>query len=140
MIINPDNSHFAGGFGSNVIPGLPGLAGAKSNVDAAASYVPGIHMKGGGKYLKKKKRKNITKRYKMSCNKRNTKRKSLRKRVRRTCVKKRKSKSKMHSRRRYMKGGSTVSYSLGGIVSANNSALANPTPMHVNPSDYKNAI
>jgi hypothetical protein len=39
-----------------------------------------------------------------------------------------------------MKGGSTVSYSLGGIVSANNSALANPTPMHVNPSDYKNAI
>jgi hypothetical protein len=63
--INKDNSHYPGGFGSNQIPGLPGLAGAKYNVDAAAARVPGICMSGGGKKLKRK-IKNITKRYKMS--------------------------------------------------------------------------
>ena len=63
--INKDNSHYPGGFGSNQIPGLPGLAGSKYNVDAAASRVPGICMSGGGKNLKGK-IKNITKRYKMS--------------------------------------------------------------------------
>jgi len=63
--INKDNSHYPGGFGSNQIPGLPGLTGAKYNVDAAASRAPGICMSGGGKKLKRK-IKNITKRYKMS--------------------------------------------------------------------------
>ena len=63
--INKDNSHYPGGFGSNQVPGLPGLAGAKYNVDAAAARVPGICMSGGGKNLKRK-IKNITKRYKMS--------------------------------------------------------------------------
>ena len=63
--VNKDNSHYPGGFGSNQIPGLPGLAGAKYNVDAAAARVPGICMSGGGKKLKNK-IKNITKRYKMS--------------------------------------------------------------------------
>jgi hypothetical protein len=62
--VNRDSSNYPGGFGSNEIPGLPGLAGAKSNVDAAASYVPGIClMKGGAKKLKRK-IKNITKQYK----------------------------------------------------------------------------
>jgi hypothetical protein len=62
---NKDNSHYPGGFGSNQIPGLPGLAGSKYNVDAAAARVPGICMSGGGKNIKRK-IKNITKRYKMS--------------------------------------------------------------------------
>ena len=62
--VNKDNSHYPGGFGSNQIPGLPGLAGAKYNVDAAAARVPGICMSGGGKKLKNK-IKNITKIYKM---------------------------------------------------------------------------
>ena len=62
--VNKDNSHYPGGFGSNQIPGLPGLSGAKYNVDAAAARVPGICMSGGGKKLKRK-IKNITKRYKM---------------------------------------------------------------------------
>ena len=62
--VNKDNSHYPGGFGSNQIPGLPGLAGAKYNVDAAAARVPGICMSGGGKKLKRK-IKNITKIYKM---------------------------------------------------------------------------
>ena len=52
--VNKDNSHYPGGFGSNQIPGLPGLAGAKYNVDAAAARVPGICMSGGGKKLKRK--------------------------------------------------------------------------------------
>ena len=61
--VNKDNSHYPGGFGSNQIPGLPGLAGAKYNVDAAAARVPGICMSGGGKKLKRK-IKNITRQYK----------------------------------------------------------------------------
>jgi hypothetical protein len=63
--VNVSNSHYPGGFGSNQIPGLPGLSGAKFNVDAAAARVPGICMSGGRKLLRKK-IKNITKRYKMS--------------------------------------------------------------------------
>ena len=61
---NVDSSNWPGTFGSNQIPGLPGLAGAKSNIDAAAGNVPGICLfKGGAKKLKRK-IKNITKHYK----------------------------------------------------------------------------
>ena len=61
---NVDSSNWPGTFGSNEIPGLPGLAGAKSNIDAAAGNVPGICLfKGGAKKLKRK-IKNITKHYK----------------------------------------------------------------------------
>jgi len=66
--VNGTSSNYSGNFSSNEIPGtppgpLPGLAGAKSNVDAAAGKVPGICMKGGYKQLKRK-IKNITKYYK----------------------------------------------------------------------------
>lgn len=60
--VNKDNSHYPGGFGSNETSNFLGLVGAKSNINAAASYIPG--MSGGGKKLKKK-IKNITKRYRM---------------------------------------------------------------------------
>ena len=70
--VNRDNSNYSGGFGSNEIPGLPGLAGAKNNVDAAAGIVPGICLMKGGNL--KKKIKNITKMYKMK-NKKTLKRK-----------------------------------------------------------------
>jgi hypothetical protein len=63
--VNRNSSNYAGGFGSNEIPGLPGLAGAKNNVDAAASFVPGICLMKGGRSRLKKKIKNITKMYKM---------------------------------------------------------------------------
>ena len=64
--VNVDNSHSQGTFSSNTIPGLPGLAGAKNNVDAAAGVVPGICLfKGGSKQLKRK-IKNITRKYKMT--------------------------------------------------------------------------
>jgi hypothetical protein len=66
--VNGTSSTYSGSFSSNEIPGtppgpLPGLGGAKYNVDAAAGKVPGICMNGGGKKLKRK-IKNITKHYK----------------------------------------------------------------------------
>ena len=77
--VNGTNSNYSGSFSSNEIPGLPGLAGAKINVDAAAGKVPGICLfKGGAKRLKTK-IKNITKRYKMKGGRKS--RKSLRRRV-----------------------------------------------------------
>jgi len=69
IFVNKDSSNFAGGFSSNEVSGLPGLAGAKNNIDAAAGIVPGIGLfkggvfKGGAKHFKRK-IKNITKRYK----------------------------------------------------------------------------
>jgi hypothetical protein len=62
--VNKWSSNNPANFSSNEIPGPPGLAGAKNNVDAAAGIVPGINaFKGGAKDLKRK-IKNITKRYK----------------------------------------------------------------------------
>lgn len=64
MYVNKWSSNNPATFGSNEVPGLPGLAGAKNSVDAAAGIVPGIAIyKGGYKNLKRK-IKNITKRYK----------------------------------------------------------------------------
>lgn len=68
--VNTYSTNNPANFGSNQIPGLPGLAGAKNNVDAAAGIVPGIcNFKGGAKKLKRK-IKNITKKYKMRHSKR----------------------------------------------------------------------
>jgi hypothetical protein len=153
--INKDNSHYSGGFGSNQIPGLPGLAGAKYNVDAAAARVPGICMSGGGKKLKRK-IKNITKRYKMS--KKSMKRKvsGMKRRIKSTLARAvgrarsvglartrslaggRKSRKSKRSRRQ--RGGysqyqnnmpMTPTYSTGGVLSAANLGLANPVPYKV---------
>ena len=163
--VNRDNSNYAGGFGSNEIPGLPGLAGAKSNIDAAAGHVPGICLIKGGSAIKRK-IKNITKMYKMK-NKKTMKRKikkmkrleslalsrnrfSNRSLVRiRTGGKRRKTTKKRHS----MMGGSgsypqsipyppgysqyqnnlplSQTYSVGGILPANELGLANPPPVSV---------
>ena len=154
--VNRDNSNYAGGFGSNEIPGLPGLAGAKSNIDAAAAYVPGICLiKGGGI---KKKIKNITKMYKMK-NKKTLKRKfkKMNKKVQRmaslsssrsrTGGKKRKM-----TKKRHLRGGGSYpqsipyppgyqqyqnnlplsqTYSVGGVLPANQLGLANPPPISV---------
>ena len=62
--VNVGSTNNPANFGSNEIPGLPGLAGAKTNIDAAAGKVPGICLfKGGTKGLKRK-IKNISKQYK----------------------------------------------------------------------------
>jgi hypothetical protein len=150
--VNKDNSHYPGGFGSNQVPGLPGLAGAKYNVDAAASRVPGICMSGGGKNLKKK-IKNITKRYKMAKKSMKKKASGMRRKIRASlsrAIGRSKSVSRTQARGIAITGGRrrrrktrrqrggysqyqnnmpmTNSYSTGGVLSAANLGLANPVP------------
>jgi len=148
--VNSNNSHYPGGFGSNEINGLPGLAGAKSNIDAAASRIP---MSGGGRRRKKsnikRKIKNITKRYKMP-------KKSMRRRV--SGIKRRikskfsnaisKFRSLKKSKKRHRQRGGysqyqnnlpmSSTYSTGGILSAANLGLANPVPYKVLSNDTNN--
>lgn len=67
--VNGTSSNYSGNFSSNEISGtppgpLPGLAGAKSNIDAAMGIVPGICIQNGGAKKIKRKIKNITKHYK----------------------------------------------------------------------------
>lgn len=151
--VNKDNSHYPGGFGSNQIPGLPGLSGAKYNVDAAAARVPGICMSGGAKKLKRK-IKNITKRYKMP--KKSMKRKAsgmkrkIRANISRAISRARNANrsravgvalagGKRRKTRRQRGGYSqyqnnlpmTTTYSTGGILSASELGLANPVPYKV---------
>jgi hypothetical protein len=151
--VNKFSSNNPATFGSNEIPGLPGLAGAKNNVDAAAGIVPGICFTGGAKAFKKK-IKNITKRYKKMAKSHKTKLgkkiKSLRKNLRSRMASasasasaslaggKRRKSRKLRTRRRRQRGGYSQyqnnqpfynSYSVGGILSANESALANPAPI-----------
>ena len=150
--INKDNSHYPGGFGSNQIPGLPVLAGAKYNVDAAAARVPGICMSGGGKNLKRK-IKNITKRYKMSRKSMKRKASGMKRRIKATLsravgrarsvglARTRSLAGGRRSRRsRRQRGGysqyqnnmpMTPTYSTGGVLSAGNLGLANPVPYKV---------
>jgi hypothetical protein len=94
--VNPDNSHSPGPFGSNQIPGLPGLAGAKNNVDAALGYVPGICFSGGSKHFKNKIKK-ISNKYKMK-SKKFTKR--MKSRIRSAFFRKSKTTRKTKGRRR----------------------------------------
>jgi hypothetical protein len=155
--VNKWSSNNPANFGSNEVSGLPGLRGAINNVDAAAGVVPGIGLfKGGYKKLKSK-IKNITKRYKtkMHKNKRSAKRhvRSIKSRIRAKygdrrhkftrSSKQSHSKKRGHSRRRTLRGGYsqyqnnfpfTPSYSTGGVLSASNSALANPPPIQQLPN------
>lgn len=62
--VNKWSSNNPANFGSNEVPGLPGLAGAKNSVDAAAGIVPGIAIYKGGYKRLKRKIKNITRKYK----------------------------------------------------------------------------
>ena len=142
-LVNGTSSNNSATFSSNEVTGLPGLAGAKSNIDAAAGNVPGIcNFKGGAKKLKRK-IKNITKRYKRKGGKKNLKsiKKKLTTKFRgrnttlaRTMIGGR----KRRRTRRVMKGGYSqyqnnqpfnIGYSIGGVLGANESALANPGPI-----------
>lgn len=139
--VNVDNSNSPATFSSNEIPGLPGLAGAKNNVDAAAGVVPGICLfKGGAKKLKRK-IKNITRKYKMKGTKRL---RSLKKKIRHM-TKSKKSHHRRHNRRtrRRQRGGYgqyqnnlplTPTYSVGGVLPASQLGLANPPPIKVLPN------
>ena len=151
--VNVDNSHSSALFGSNVIPGPPGLSGAKYNVDAAAGVVPGICLfKGGAKKLKTK-IKNITKGYKkMKAGSRKSR--SLKQRLRAKMLSRRSARGRMFAsksrktrqrrRSRAQRGGygqyqnnlpMTQSFSVGGILPASMSALANPPPIQVLSND-----
>jgi hypothetical protein len=147
--VNKFSSNNPANFGSNEIPGPPGLAGAKNNVDAAAGIVPGLCFKGGAKAFKRK-IKNITKRYKKMGKsvKRNMKslRQNLRSRMAAASASAsaslaggRRRKSRKSRKLRRQKGGYSQyqnnqpfynTYSIGGILSANESALANPAPIY----------
>ena len=147
--VNVDNSHSSALFGSNVIPGPPGLSGAKYNVDAAAGVVPGICLfKGGAKKLKTK-IKNITKGYKkMKAGSRKSR--SLKQRLRAKMLSRRSARGRMFAgssrktrqrrRSRAQRGGygqyqnnlpMTQTYSVGGVLAPSLSALANPPPIQV---------
>jgi len=164
--VNVDNSHSPATFGSNQISGtppgpLPGLAGTKNNVDAAASIYPGSSILVGGMKNLKKKINNITKKYKMSVGSR--KRKNLKKRIRSKYASKSRARaSKRNTRRtrkhirRYQGGYTppgqpgipyppgysqyqnnlplTPTYSVGGVLPASQLGLANPPPLHVLPN------
>lgn len=141
--VNGTSSSYAGNFSSNEIPGtppgpLPGLAGAKSNIDAAAGIVPGISMNGGAKKLKKK-IKNITKHYKrMKAGSRKIK--SIRNRLRRKSLSGGKRRTRRHSRRSHRQRGgysqymnnvpNTPTYQVAGInLPYSRLAEANPPPI-----------
>jgi hypothetical protein len=160
--VNVDNSHSPATFGSNQISGtppgpLPGLAGTKNNVDAAASIFPGSSILMGGAKNLKKKINNITKKYKMSVGSR--KRKNLKKRIRskyasksRARAGKRKTRRTRRQRGGYTPPGQpgipyppgysqyqnnlplTPTYSVGGVLPASQLGLANPPPLHVLPN------
>ena len=150
--VNGTSSNNPANFGSNEIPGLPGLAGAKSNIDAAAGVVPGIclfkggaNFNGGARVLKRK-IKNITKRYKKMKGG-SKKMKSLKQRIRSRMVSRslartlRGGRRRMRSksrRSRKQRGGYSqdqnnqpfdLTYSTGGQLSPSLSALANPVPI-----------
>jgi hypothetical protein len=145
--VNGTSSNYSGSFSSNEIPGLPGLAGAKSNIDAAAARVPGICIpKGGGSRKLKKKIKNITKHYKRmkaGSKKLRTLKNRLRSRSASRSLARQlagRRRSRRHSRRhRKQRGGyaqymnnmpNTPSYQVSGInLPASQLGLANPPPI-----------
>jgi len=147
--VNKDNSHSPANFGSNEVPGGSALAGAKSNIDAAAGKL----FKGGAKKLKRK-IKNITKKYKKMKHG-SRKMASLKNRLRTRMAsrgrslarglaggKKTNHRRRSHSKKRShrQRGGYSqyqnnqpfsLSYSVGGVLPASQLALANPPPIVV---------
>ena len=151
--VNGTSSNYSGSFSSNEIPGtppgpLPGLAGAKYNVDAAAGKVPGICMGGGSKKIKRK-IKNITKHYKrMKAG--SKKMRSMKHRLRsramsRTLARQSAGRRRKTRRiRRRQRGGyaqyqnnlpMTQTYQVAGVnLPSSQLALANPPPIKVLPN------
>ena len=157
--VNVNSANNPLGFGSTQIPGLPGLSGAKSNIDAAKGYVPDICLFKGGMRAFKTKINKISRKYKMKSKKHTLRlKRKLRSKYsnsskKRTYKKKRSNTRKRTHRRRYTGGMHnapipfsnipyppgyhqyqnnapiTPSYSVGGPLSSNNSALANPPPI-----------
>lgn len=150
-LVNIDNSHFSGSaFTNRVIPSTVNpavLPEPLNNRQAAASYIPGC-TKGGAKKIKnsrnlKYKFKNISNMYRMKGTKKYSLSKLKRKllgKTKRNKTSKRKTRRTRSRRSRRQRGGyaqyqnnvpMTQTYSLGGPLSANDSALASPPPYQV---------
>jgi len=146
--VNKDSSNW-GVFTSNTVPGLPGLSGAKSNVDAANGVVPGICLKGGTSI--KRKIKNITRYYK-KMNRGSKRVRTMKRTLRRRHShfaggRKRKYRTRHrrhHRRSRHMSGGYSQyqnnmplsqTYKVGGVdLPASQLGLANPPPITTLPN------
>jgi len=163
VFVNKWSSNNPANFSSNEIPGLPGLAGAKNSVYAAAGIVPGIAIyKGGYKNLKRK-IKNITKRYKRSMKGGKKFMRSIKSKIKAKYASASRGRSRSRSRsrsmgrsrmsagarhkhshkRRKQRGGysqyynnfpNTPTYSVGGVLPASQLGLANPPPIKVLPN------
>jgi len=157
VFVNKWSSNNPANFSSNEIPGLPGLAGAKNSVYAAAGIVPGIAVYKGGYKKLKKKIKNITKRYKRSMGMKGGKKymRSIKSKIKAKYAgasrRGRSGRSRMTggsrrkrtNRRRKQRGGysqyqnnlpMTPTYSVGGVLTPSQVGLANPPPIKVLPN------
>ena len=164
VFVNKWSSNNPATFGSNEIPGLPGLAGAKNSVDAAAGIVKGIAVYKGGYKKLKRKIKNITKRYKRSMGMKGGKKymRSIKSKIKAKYASASRSRSRSRSRsmgrsrmsagarrkrtnrRRKQRGGysqyqnnlpMTPTYSVGGVLTPSQVGLANPPPIKVLPNN-----
>ncbi len=132
-LVNVDGSNYSGrSFTSRVLPNTVNpavLPEPLNNVQAANSYIP-CPMKGGKKYNRKIK--NISSMYKMNKRKPSVKRRA--KRTRNKSSQKRRRYSRKMQRGGYAQYQNnlpmTQTYSLGGPLPGNLSALANPAPYH----------
>ena len=152
-LVNIDNSHNGSNLFSNTkIPmGIHTLPPASNNIESAKGVYVYSHSQKGGKINRNKINK-ISRKYKMRGSK-----KTIKRRIKRIKSKIRSKYNRTRTRRRYMKGGSFQSpmgtpnyspghsqylnnyvgdlnsntYSLGGKLNADNSALANPPPVNV---------
>ncbi len=127
--INNGNETYNAGFSDITVPTgghtlpLPAQSGGYSRKIKKG----GKSWKGGRKGTKgrrpdKSKIKNISNMYKMPARKIRKLKQTLRKKLSRN---RRASKKRVRFSKRHMRGGSTVSYSIGGVLSPSDSALAN---------------
>ena len=161
VFVNKWSSNNPATFGSNEIPGLPGLAGAKNSVDAAAGIVKGIAVYKGGYKKLKRKIKNITKRYKRNMKGGKKYMRSIKSKIKAKYASASRGRSRGRSRsmgrsrmsagarrkrtnrRRKQRGGysqyqnnlpMTPTYSVGGVLTPSQVGLANPPPIKVLPN------
>jgi hypothetical protein len=114
--INSTGQNYSAPFSNTVVP--------------HGTHTLSFPQRGGSRKVDKRKIKNISNMYKMPARKLRHYKKSLKRKLngskRRRTRSRRISVSRRISRRyKHMKGGSTVSYAVGGVLPANESALAN---------------
>lgn len=134
--VNASNSHNPANFSSNQVPNNPRvLPEPLSNVQAAASYIPGCQK--GGKINRKKINK-ISRKYKMSRSRISYLKSRVRSKFVKRSNKRTAKRSNKRSRSRSQKGGHSQYqnnmpvdniYSLGGKLSPSLVGMANPPPV-----------